>query len=117
MTTFVSNSPSSLRDGKPPSMDDLRAFAEDVYRRCLWDAAASAFERLLAAGEPVEEHGSKLVKCLLNLHEPPLPGELARASEVITKMEADGRTDLSVPLREELAAKQPQPKRKLFWRR
>ena len=96
-----------------PTLDDLRASAETMFQKCLWDAASSIFEKLLAAGDPIEEVGPKLVKCLLNIHEPPTPGEVKRAQEVITKLEATGRSDLVAPLRTLLAAKVP-PEKKGF---
>jgi len=98
-----------------PMNDGLRASAETMYNKCLWDAASSVYEKLLAAGDPVEEVGPKLVKCLLNIHKPPTPGEVKRAKEVVGQLDAKGRSDLVDPFRQILTAKQP-PEKRGIWR-
>ncbi len=101
---------------KAPSRNELRVFAEDAMRKCLWDVAVSMFEGLLAAGDPVEQVGPKLVTCLLKVHEPPRLNELARAEEIVARLESAGRSDLAAPLRAEVASKTPTPK-KPAWKR
>ena len=98
-------------------LEEMRAFAENVYRRCLWDAAGSVYDKLLVAGEPIQECGPKLVRCLLNARESPLPAELARATDIITRLEVAGFADIAVSLHQQLAAKLPQSEKTPFWRR
>ena len=102
---------------KQASDDELRTFAANAFRRCLWEAAGSAFERLLAAGDAVSDCGPQLVTCLLKSRETPLPADLARAAQLIDLLEKEGHADLAVPLRVQLSEKQVPPKKPTFWNR
>ncbi|MBN2560005.1 MAG: DUF4062 domain-containing protein [Phycisphaerae bacterium] len=109
--------PATTEPARAPTLDELRTIARSLYQRCLWDAAGSVFESLIAAGDPIEEIGPKLVKCLLHAHEPPLAGQLARAAEIISALDHGGHLDMAAELRVQLAAEQPPANRKPPWRR
>jgi hypothetical protein len=110
MRFHVNDAKSALRQ-----LAELRAFADDTYRRCLWDAAASVYEKLLAAGGSLEECGPKIVTCLLNVRETILGGDVRRIEDILQQLDRAGHAGLVVPLRQQLQAKLPsQPKK--WWK-
>ncbi|MFH0953762.1 MAG: DUF4062 domain-containing protein [Verrucomicrobiota bacterium] len=103
------------KESREPTIEELRAFADQAHRRCLWDVAASIYDKLLMAGDPLEEVGPRLVTCLMNVREKPLEGDIERAEKILQQLERSGHADLIAPLRQQLQAKLAVPRKK-WWR-
>ena len=78
--------------------------------------AAIDLEKLLARGEPLAEHGPKLVACLLNAHEDVLPGDAAKIEALLRQLDAAGHSAIATDLRRQLAAKQYASASKPWWK-
>ena len=80
------------------------------------EAAASDLEKLIAPGEPLAEHGPKLVACLLNAHEDVLPAHAAQIEALLRQLDAAGHSAIASDLRRQFAAKQSAFAPKPWWK-
>jgi hypothetical protein len=97
------------------SLEEHLESAGRCFQKGQWEAAASQFEKLLEAGEPLAEHAPKLISCLLNAHETPLESDVKRIETLLQKLEQSGHANLAASLRQQLQAKLPRKKNWKFW--
>jgi len=97
------------------TLAERRESATRCFQKGLWEAATGELQKLLDAGEPLAEHAPKLVTCLLNAHEALLESDVSRIQTLLQRLDQEGHADLSTPLRKQLQAKLPGPRKK-WWR-
>jgi WD40 repeat protein len=84
------------------TLAERRESALRLFQKGYWEAAASDLQKFLDAGEPLAEHGPKLIACLLNAHESRLESDVKRIETLLQELEKAGHANLAAPLREQL---------------
>ncbi|MBU1699645.1 MAG: DUF4062 domain-containing protein [Candidatus Eisenbacteria bacterium] len=102
---------------REPTIEESTRLADKSFRKGRWEAAEILYSKLLNEGGAVEEIGTQLVTCLLNMYPDLGPATLARIDALLGQIEEAGRVDIARKVRDQLAKRvKTRPRNRQWWR-